>query len=332
MLSQLLAPLPKNKNDAEGGGCWGCGAQLGAFAHILNDKVPVCSACVKLPDFNGCKKELVATDYDRNVSQQMLVNQLRMCKKDEYYKIDMAVQKFDQSNISDRCPFMSESDFKHVMTDAIKRGTIEPSDIIRWLEKSKSSIQAAKYETISQELVKLAEQHTNFPGDHDLIRPEIAEWLMTNCHLVYCQPTLDMLVGDLSGSPNQENLVPCLLDIYKLMHEKAGLPKWENSTNHQKVKWLKATLIMWGGPLHGTGPHFDWSTALNVVFYFSDNKKANKDEVLAYWLVATKASQEAYNLISAVLKALASNECYRTGGPKPPRRPKTLSRDAMEER
>ena len=152
---------------------------------------------------------------------------------------------------------------------------------------------------------------------------------MKNCHLVYFQPTLDMLVGDLANK--YENLVPCLLDVYKKMHEKAKLPDWDTSTNRQREKWLRATLIMWGGPLHGTGPHFDWTTAFNAVFYFTDNSTADKDTVLAYWLIATKASKAAYDLIGRLLKALALNEPFREGRPKPPVRD-GLSRDALEKR
>ena len=328
MLPQLVSPLPKNKNDAEEGGCWNCGAQVGAFAYIIEDIVAVCSACENLPDFNGCKKELVATDHDKNVSQRMLANQLRMCGTDEQYRIDMADQEFRQENISSTCPeFMSESEFKDAMREAIMKGYIQPCDIKRWLEKSKNSIPATEYTRIHKEFCDLEKYYDENPGTPLRTRGEIAEWLMKYGHMVYCQPTLDMLV-DLD---NNINLVPSLLDAYLIMHEKADLPEWGSSSKHQQKKWLKATLIMWGGPKHGTGPHFDWSTAHNVVFYFRDNGMADDKTVLAYWLVATKASQAAYDMISKALQALALNKPIREGRPKPPVRTK-VARAALKKR
>jgi hypothetical protein len=114
---------------------------------------------------------------------------------------------------------------------------------------------------------------------------------------------LDQLVGDLTSD---ENLVPSLLEAYKTMHKKAKLPDWDSSTKDQQTKWLRATLVMWGQHIHGTGPHFDWSTAHNAVFYLTTKDgQVLTHEVLAYWFIATQPTEAAYKALSRALTDLA---------------------------
>ena len=326
--TQLVAPLPKNINDADVRGCWRCGQQQAAFTYLLSkessldaDQAIVCTSCVNNPSFEFLDKALVGTDYDTNVAQRMLLDQLRSCDKGQEHTIDMAYETFNQVNITEAVAAvagpngptsMSEEDFKAAMKKAILRDSIKPEDIKRWLEKSKRVIPSRTYTAISKSFNKAHEDYDENPGEPQKTRQTIVDWLMKNYKWVYCQPTLDQLVGDLRNP--EENLVPFLLDAYKTMHERAKLPDWDNSTKYQQTKWLRATLVMWGQHIHGTGPHFDWSTAHNVVFYLTaKDGQVFTNEVLAYWFTATQPTQAAYEALNQALMDLAN---HKVGGKK----------------
>ena len=236
---------------------------------------------------------------------------------------------FTSSSGSGSDDVFSEATVKVALHRSIMRESTTVQDVRSW-----SCSNAALKRKLKRLETDLGTE--NDKAKRKVLLTELADAVINNDGKLYCQPTLEQFGEDSGNGSDNVCLTPGWIELFFAVYSK--VPGFDDprptSTRGALKVLLSRVLILWGGPDHGTGAHFDWSPAYNFAAVIAHKTTARggggggvkgvSRTLVAKWLLPMLPTAEDIGIMSMALDALASCKPFN-GSSKPPTKNSTAA-------